>query len=68
MLFSGFCIFCLRWQGTHGVQRAAFFCVLWTLIERCEEEEVVDIYRTVRFSRCSTPTAIPIFVTSSFLQ
>ena len=24
------------------MQRAAFFCVLWTLIERCEEEEVVD--------------------------
>ena len=45
-------------QCTQGVSRAALFCILWTLLERVEEEEVVDIYRTVRYARCSTPAAV----------
>ena len=51
-------VFLLLLQCTQGVSRAALFCILWTLLERVEEEEVVDIYRTVRYARCSTPAAV----------
>ena len=45
-------------HSAHGVSRAALFCVVWFCVERIEEEGVVDVYRTTRYTRSALSAAL----------
>lgn len=51
-------------HSANGMSRSSLFCMLWTVIERIDEEGVVDIYRTARYVRSSLNSAVTNYVCS----
>jgi protein tyrosine phosphatase len=45
-------------HSANGISRASLFCVLWSILERLDEERTVDVYRTTRYTQAVVSAAV----------